>query len=35
MSGNPLADLSVLVEHETTLRLVVRAGEILLERERP
>ena len=35
VSGNPLADLSVLVEHETTMRLVIRAGEILLERERP
>lgn len=33
VSGNPLADLSVLVEHETTVRLVIRAGEILLERE--
>ena len=34
-SGNPLADLSVLVEHETNMRLVIRAGEIILERERP
>ena len=34
-SGDPLADLSVLVEHETSMRLVIRAGEILLERERP
>ncbi len=35
VSGNPLADLSVLVEHETNVRLVMRAGEVLLERERP
>lgn len=35
VSGNPLADLSVLVEHETTVRLVIRAGEILFERDRP
>ena len=35
VNGNPLADLSVLVEHETNMRLVIRAGEIILERERP
>jgi imidazolonepropionase-like amidohydrolase len=35
VSGNPLSDISVLVDHETTMQLVVRAGEVLLDRQRP
>jgi imidazolonepropionase-like amidohydrolase len=34
VAGNPLTDLAVLVHHEATLRMAIRAGEVALDRER-